>query len=331
MQSGIKSMSLGDILENLFKLAGKTVIRNLIVIVILILPASLIFMYGIDTFFNSLVNLAEHNDEYGGMTNEAIVSMISTFFIYGVSIFIFVIGILLATLGVTIIGAKEFAGENVTWQEGFRQTFSIKFWKMLGASIIEGLAFFGIFFIPMIIFVILVSTKAGIAIFFGIVILIAAIIAVIFVAVRWSFVIPAIAYEDSGVIDSLRRSWNIVNGFWWRTFGILILLNIIVSFAVSIITIPLSFAVMLDVFAEMFKSFDFKSNAEPDPLATIKLFSSMGLRTGILSAVSSILSLLITPLISVVMYFDLRAKKNEFADDETPEEPNEPDNSVDLF
>jgi hypothetical protein len=331
MQSGIKSMSLGDILENLFKLAGKTVVRNLIVIVILIIPTSLIFIYGIDTFFNSIANLAEHKDEYGGMTGETLTSLISVFALYGFSIFIFTIGTVLATLAVTIISANQFAGNQISWQEGFRQTFSMKFWRMLGASIIESFAVVGVFIIPMIIFIALVSTKNGFAIFFGVIILLAAIAAVIYIVIKWSFVFPALAYEDTGVIDSLKRSWNLVTGYWWRTFGILILLNIIVSFAVSIITTPLSFAVMWDIFADLFSKMEIGTYSEPDPMEVFTLFSSMGLRIGIISAVSSILSLLITPLISVVMYFDLRAKKNEFAEDETPKEPSEPDNSINIF
>jgi hypothetical protein len=331
MQSGIKSMSLGDILESLFKLAGKTVLRNLIVIVILILPASLIFIYGIDTFFNSIANLVEHKDEYGGMTGETITSLISMIVLYGFSIFIFTIGTVLATLAVTIISANQFAGNQISWQEGFRQTFSMKFWRMLGVSIIESFAVVGVFVIPIIIFISLVSTENSFAIFFAVIILLAAIAAVIYIAIRWSFVFPALAYEDTGVIDSLKRSWNLVTGYWWRTFGILILLHIIVSFAVSIITTPLSFVVMWDIFAELFSKMDFNTYEEPNPKEVFTLFSSMGLRIGIISAISSILSLLITPLISVVMYFDLRAKNDEFADDQPPEEPSEPDNSIDLF
>ena len=331
MQYGIKSMSLGDILENLFKLAGKTVLRNLIVATIFLLPASIILNYGIETFFTSLINLVEHKDEYGGMTGEKITSLISVFALYGFSIFIFTIGTVLATLAVTIISAYQFAGNQISWQEGLRQTFSMKFWRMLGASIIESFAVVGVFIIPMIIFIALVSTKNGFAIFFGVIILLAAISAVIYIAIRWSFVFPALAYEDTGVIDSLKRSWNLVTGYWWRTFGILILLNIIVSFAISIITTPLMFAVLWDIFADFFSMMDINTYGKPDTMEAMKLLSSMGIRMGIISAVSSILSLLITPLISVVMYFDLRAKKNEFADDQTPEEPSEPDNSIDLF
>jgi hypothetical protein len=91
------------------------------------------------------------------------------------------------------------------------------------------------------------------------------------------------------------------------------------------------FAVLWDIFADFFSMMDINTYGEPDPMEAMKLLSSMGIRMGIISAISSILSLLITPLISVVMYFDLRAKKNEFTQDAIPEEPSEPDNGIDLF
>ena len=331
MQPVIKSMGLGDIFENLFKLTGKTAIRNLIVAAILLLPTSLIFVYGINTFFNAIVNLAKHKDGFGGMSSESFYSLISTFSIYGISIFIFTVGTVLATLSITIISANQFAGNKISWVEGLRQTFSMKFWRTLGASIIEGFAAFGILLIPIIVFIALASTKNGVAIFIGVLIILAAIAAIIFVAIRWTFTFTTIAYENIGVIDSLKRSWNLVEGYWWRTFGILILLNILVSFAISIITTPVSFAVMWDIFADLFSKINSNSYNEPDPLEVLKSFSSMGLRIGIISSISSILSLLITPLISVVMYFDLRAKKNEFTEVDSPDDPSEPNKNVDIF
>jgi hypothetical protein len=331
MHSSIKSMSLGDIFENLFKLAGKTALRNLIVITILLLPSALILVYGIDSFFSSIINLAEQGDEFGGMDSESIISIISMSVVYGITILIFTIGTLLATLAVTIIATNHFAGNEINWQDGLKEAFSIKFWRIVGASIIESFSIFGIIFIPFIILIALAATQNGFAIFIGVVILLAAIAAVIFVAVKWSFVFPTISYEDTGVIESLRRSWYLVGGYWWRTFGIIILLNILVSFAVSIITTPLSFAVMWDIFADLFSRMDMNNYEEPAPFEMIELFSSMGIRMGIITTISSVLSLLITPLISVVMYFDLRAKKNEFAENQVDEGPEEIDNSIDLF
>ena len=63
-------------------------------------------------------------------------------------------------------------------------------------------------------------------------------------------------------------------------------------------------------------------NGSVDRFEVLGLFDSLGVGMGIVMFVSYVLSLLITPLISVVMYFDLRARKNEFT--ESTELPTEP-------
>jgi hypothetical protein len=45
----------------------------------------------------------------------------------------------------------------------------------------------------------------------------------IYLAVRWVFCMHAVALEGLGPIEALSRSWSLVGGCWWRTFGILLL------------------------------------------------------------------------------------------------------------
>ena len=45
----------------------------------------------------------------------------------------------------------------------------------------------------------------------------------IYLAVRWLFCFHAILLEGLGPVDALSRSWSLVGGCWWRTFGILLL------------------------------------------------------------------------------------------------------------
>jgi hypothetical protein len=49
----------------------------------------------------------------------------------------------------------------------------------------------------------------------------------IYVSVRWSLVVPAIMVEDLGPVQAIRRSWGLIQNYWWRTAGIGILLYII--------------------------------------------------------------------------------------------------------
>ena len=64
-----------------------------------------------------------------------------------------------------------------------------------------------------------------------------------FLVVRLYFVLQAVMLEDLGTADSISRSWRLVEGFWWRTFGIgavFILLVFAATIAGSLLTIPLS-------------------------------------------------------------------------------------------
>jgi hypothetical protein len=44
--------------------------------------------------------------------------------------------------------------------------------------------------------------------------------------------------EKAGIVTSMRRSWDLVAGAWWRTFGIYLLGSIIASIVTSVIAIP---------------------------------------------------------------------------------------------
>ena len=54
----------------------------------------------------------------------------------------------------------------------------------------------------------------------------------VWIAVGWSVAIPALFVENRGVFNTLGRSWNLVEGRWWRTF-LLILLVVILLYVVE--------------------------------------------------------------------------------------------------
>ncbi len=58
----------------------------------------------------------------------------------------------------------------------------------------------------------------------------------IYLSVRWSFIVPAIVVEDAGVLDSFRRSSDVVAGDWWRVLGITLLIDLIASVMVEIMS-----------------------------------------------------------------------------------------------
>ena len=44
---------------------------------------------------------------------------------------------------------------------------------------------------------------------------------------RLTVAVPALIVENLGPVESIRRSWRLVEGYWWRTFGLQVILNLI--------------------------------------------------------------------------------------------------------
>ncbi len=49
---------------------------------------------------------------------------------------------------------------------------------------------------------------------------------------------PVVVLERQPAVAALRRSRDLVRGAWWRTFGILLLVNVIAQFIANILTVP---------------------------------------------------------------------------------------------
>jgi hypothetical protein len=108
----------------------------------------------------------------------------------------------------------------------------------------------------------------------------------VYFAVRWSLTLAAMMVEDIGPIRGFGRSWNLVRGSWWRTFGILLIvfiLNLVISYALFILVAVITSAA---------SGGDFQ------------LASAAVLTTLLGAAVSPIWPIAIT-----LLYFDLRVRK----------------------
>lgn len=57
----------------------------------------------------------------------------------------------------------------------------------------------------------------------------------IYVSIVWILAMPALLLEGRGGFKALGRSNDLVNGFWWRTFGVLLVVGIFTSIVGSVI------------------------------------------------------------------------------------------------
>jgi hypothetical protein len=51
----------------------------------------------------------------------------------------------------------------------------------------------------------------------------------VYLAVRWYFVPQAVVIDTARGPEALRRSSGLVEGFWWRTFGLIVLANVAIA------------------------------------------------------------------------------------------------------
>lgn len=70
----------------------------------------------------------------------------------------------------------------------------------------------------------------------------------VYLYVSFALAPPAIVLERRGVRASLRRSRELVKGAWWRTFGILLLVNVIAQFLAGILSVPFTVLTLVVTF-----------------------------------------------------------------------------------
>jgi hypothetical protein len=96
--------------------------------------------------------------------------------------------------------------------------------SVLWIVLLETLAVLAAMIVPTLLAIAGVSGEVGFLVALA---LLLAISAAFFILIRLLFSIPALMAEDRRGLAALRRSWELVSGRWWRTFGIFLLVALI--------------------------------------------------------------------------------------------------------
>ena len=173
---------------------------------------------------------------------------------------------------------------------------------LLGFMVLQVLISIGIFVPVIVVFVLAAvalaaagSDGAGLglgAMCFAFFLIIPAIIFSAYVFVRLSMVVPAIIIENLGPVEAMRRSWRLVQDYWWRTAAILLVLGIL-----SLVIAAGPAAVIVAIVSLVTRSFD-----------QVMINAVSGLVTVITAAFFVPLDLTSRTL----YYFDLRVRKEGF-------------------
>ncbi len=115
-----------------------------------------------------------------------------------------------------------------------------------------------------------------------------------YVYIKFLFIPHAIVLDGTSAIDAFRRSFNLTGGYWWRTFGIFMLISIIIGIIANLL-------------------------GQGIALAEMGLRFALGLNEIIIVAIGgtlmTVLSLIIQPITIIattLLYYDLRIRKEGF-------------------
>jgi uncharacterized membrane protein len=112
----------------------------------------------------------------------------------------------------------------------------------------------------------------------------------VWLAVAWSMSYPAMLAEGLGAARALGRSFRLVRGRWWPTFGALIVMQLIVFVISGIVTLLFDATLIAAV--------------DNEPVAAVL--------TTISSTLSSMITLPLYAAMLTIIYYDLRVRKEGF-------------------
>ena len=145
-------------------------------------------------------------------------------------------GVIVIEVARATLGEKMRLG--ALWRAVLPRLWPLALWTLLlGSGLIAAIALVAGL---VVLFVSLGGAGVGLAIVTGVLGTIALLVVGIGVFTKTSLVPSVIVLERQGIRASVRRSWSLTVGYFWRTFGVQLLVSAVVNVVSQIVTTPLS-------------------------------------------------------------------------------------------
>ncbi|MER6984605.1 glycerophosphoryl diester phosphodiesterase membrane domain-containing protein, partial [Streptomyces carpinensis] len=217
----------------------------------------------------------------------------------GILFVVTLVGTVLATALLTTVTSRAVLGKQVTVGEAWRDARPqvLRLAGLILLLLLIGLGVLAVGTLPGILVAASGSPVAGTAI--AVLGALAAGVVAVWLAVRFSLASPALMLEKQGIKKAMSRSAKLVRGSWWRVFGIQLLAAIIVGIISVIIVIP--FSLIAAAFADGGMSGLLNGNS--DFGWTYLIISGIG------SVIGSLIKFPISAGVTVLLYIDLRIRR----------------------
>ena len=233
----LRPLGLGEILDgaiSYIRRDPKTVLGISAVIALVIALFQFIALAATSRSLSvSTGSTASPEDALAGSLGSATASLVQ----YAVSGILGVVatGLLTVVMGQAVLGRRVTAGQ--AWQRT-----KARFWALLGLTLLIAVVVGATFGVGVLLAVLvgwgLSNASVGLGVLVGVVVGIAAAVLAAWLSIKLLLAPVALILENAGITLSMRRSWALVEGAWWRTFGIYLLGSILAAIVSSVLAIP---------------------------------------------------------------------------------------------
>jgi hypothetical protein len=280
-----KVRSLGDMLSDTLKFLSTewqpffmTIVKLAIVPVLIAIAAAIYFLMQSNSFYGGLLDL---NSLDGGGIEDINFNFSSIFVPLAIFSFSYLIAYALVTVASLSYIKSYIKNRGIINYEEIQNDAKTTFWSYVGLFFVVGIiVFIGTLFcfLPGIYFVVVLSLS-----------------------------IPIMIFQNSGVLDSINGAFALIKDNWWETFGILIVVQILILIISFIVQLPVG----------MYQGVDTAVMLQGEyPNELLELFSDpiYLILLGISYLVKFILYIIST-IVTVFIYFDIREQKNPTSND----------------
>ncbi|HAM80836.1 hypothetical protein [Ornithinibacillus bavariensis] len=230
-----RPMRFGEVLDQTFRLSKNNFSTFLLIMLILIGPTilleALILLLTGTGFFRDMASGGSFLEQYYNTILDVAYEPTTI----GEDIGSIIMGLASIVLYPMAQAAIILVIDAIRRQEEFAVGSAIKrafsrFWPILGSSLLMGVIVIGMFFVAII--VISIFTAIGIVfnpitgIAMGVVLFLAIGGVIAYFLTRWGLYLPAVVFEHCA--PGLGRSWSLTRRNFWRTFGLFVVLGLII-------------------------------------------------------------------------------------------------------